>query len=132
MTDAYILFHSRAFRIGQSRDVKVYRFISEATVEENIYLRQVYKQVTEGEGRSERGEKGERERVSCSSFPQDIHNYIFWYSLPSNWPTWRWRAVKSGGISQLWQETRSNKGSSLAIPISLRCTDQAPTSHWIS
>ena len=61
MTDAYILFHCRAFRIGQSRDVKVYRFISEATVEENIYLRQVYKQVTEAGG--EEGERGERERV---------------------------------------------------------------------
>ena len=59
MTDVYILFHCRAFRIGQSRDVKVYRFISEATVEENIYLRQVYKQVTEGE--QERGE-GREER----------------------------------------------------------------------
>ena len=66
MTDAYILFHCRAFRIGQSRDVKVYRFISEATVEENIYLRQVYKQVTEEmgrggarEGRRERGERVE-------------------------------------------------------------------------
>ena len=60
--------------------MKVYRFISEATVEENIYLRQVYKQVTEGEGRSERGEKGESGRdtehsqMSCSSFPQDIHS----------------------------------------------------------
>ena len=35
----------RAFRIGQCRDVKVYRFITEGTVEEIIYLRQVYKQV---------------------------------------------------------------------------------------
>lgn len=34
----------RAFRIGQCRDVKVYRFITEGTVEEIIYLRQVYKQ----------------------------------------------------------------------------------------
>ena len=55
--------------------MKVYRFISEATVEENIYLRQVYKQVTEARevGRGERVERrrewrgresgeGERER----------------------------------------------------------------------
>lgn len=45
--------------------MKVYRFISEATVEENIYLRQVYKQVTEAKevGRGERVERGrERER----------------------------------------------------------------------
>ena len=43
--------------------MKVYRFISEATVEENIYLRQVYKQVTEARevGRGERVER-ERER----------------------------------------------------------------------
>ena len=45
--------------------MKVYRFISEATVEENVYLRQVYKQVTEARevGRGERVERGrERER----------------------------------------------------------------------
>ena len=64
--------------------MKVYRFISEATVEENIYLRQVYKQVTEERGRGgTRGEKGERResgrdtehsQMSCSSFPQDIHS----------------------------------------------------------
>lgn len=36
---------SRAFRIGQSRDVIVYRLITEGTVEEMVYLRQVYKQV---------------------------------------------------------------------------------------
>ena len=69
--------------------MKVYRFISEATVEENIYLRQVYKQVTEAkergrggarEGRRERGERRESGRdtehsqMSCSSFPQDIHS----------------------------------------------------------
>ncbi|XP_073527082.1 DNA excision repair protein ERCC-6-like 2 [Phyllobates terribilis] len=34
----------RAYRIGQSRDVKVLRLISLGTVEEIIYLRQVYKQ----------------------------------------------------------------------------------------
>ncbi len=34
----------RAFRIGQSRDVRVYRLVTEGTVEEMIYLRQVYKQ----------------------------------------------------------------------------------------
>lgn len=36
----------RAYRIGQRRDVKVFRMISSGTVEENIYLRQVYKQVS--------------------------------------------------------------------------------------
>lgn len=34
----------RAFRIGQRRDVDVYRLVAAATVEERIYLRQVYKQ----------------------------------------------------------------------------------------
>ncbi|XP_070564369.1 DNA excision repair protein ERCC-6-like 2 isoform X2 [Ptychodera flava] len=34
----------RAYRIGQQRDVKVYRLISVGTVEENMYLRQIYKQ----------------------------------------------------------------------------------------
>ncbi|XP_054843425.1 DNA excision repair protein ERCC-6-like 2 [Eublepharis macularius] len=34
----------RAYRIGQSRDVKVFRLISLGTVEEMMYLRQVYKQ----------------------------------------------------------------------------------------
>ncbi|XP_013393762.1 DNA excision repair protein ERCC-6-like 2 isoform X1 [Lingula anatina] len=34
----------RAYRIGQRRDVKVYRLISQGTIEENIYLRQIYKQ----------------------------------------------------------------------------------------
>ena len=38
-------FHGRAFRIGQSRDMKVFRLITEGTVEEMMYLRQVYKQV---------------------------------------------------------------------------------------
>ena len=37
--------YGRAFRIGQSRDVKVFRLITEGTVEEMMYLRQVYKQV---------------------------------------------------------------------------------------
>lgn len=36
----------RAYRIGQCRDVTVLRLISLGTVEEIIYLRQVYKQVT--------------------------------------------------------------------------------------
>lgn len=35
----------RAYRIGQCRDVTVLRLISLGTVEEIIYLRQVYKQV---------------------------------------------------------------------------------------
>ncbi|KAG1700925.1 DNA excision repair protein ERCC-6-like 2 [Nymphon striatum] len=35
----------RAYRIGQRKDVKVYRLISAGTIEENMYLRQIYKQV---------------------------------------------------------------------------------------
>lgn len=34
----------RAYRLGQTRNVRVYRLITAGTVEENIYLRQVYKQ----------------------------------------------------------------------------------------
>ncbi len=34
----------RAYRIGQTRDVEVYRLISVGTVEENVYARQIYKQ----------------------------------------------------------------------------------------
>ncbi|GAB1599533.1 hypothetical protein Ahia01_000230600 [Argonauta hians] len=37
----------RAYRIGQQRDVQVFRLISSASIEENIYLRQVYKQQLE-------------------------------------------------------------------------------------
>lgn len=33
----------RAYRIGQLRDVHVYRLITSGTIEENIYLRQIYK-----------------------------------------------------------------------------------------
>ncbi|KAJ8306296.1 hypothetical protein KUTeg_016841 [Tegillarca granosa] len=33
-----------AYRIGQRRNVRVYRLISAGTIEENMYLRQVYKQ----------------------------------------------------------------------------------------
>lgn len=41
------IFHlSRAYRIGQRRDVRVYRLISSGTIEEMMYLRQVYKQVS--------------------------------------------------------------------------------------
>ena len=40
-----IYFICRVYRLGQSRDVRVYRLITMGTVEENIYLRQVYKQV---------------------------------------------------------------------------------------
>lgn len=35
--------NSRAYRIGQKRDVHVYRLISSGCIEENIYLRQIYK-----------------------------------------------------------------------------------------
>ena len=133
--------------------MKVYRFISEATVEENIYLRQVYKQVTEareggrGEEEGESGEgslrrrgereRGERERGGegkgtmrriYKCLVADIHSG----APTSNWPTWQWRAVESGDISQPWRETGDNRGSSLAMSISLRCSDQAPISHWIS
>ena len=34
----------RAFRIGQRRDVEVFRLISSGTIEETIYARQIYKQ----------------------------------------------------------------------------------------
>jgi DNA excision repair protein ERCC-6-like 2 len=34
----------RAFRIGQRRDVEVYRLISQGTIEEVVYARQIYKQ----------------------------------------------------------------------------------------
>ncbi|XP_064606212.1 DNA excision repair protein ERCC-6-like 2 [Liolophura sinensis] len=34
----------RAYRIGQRRNVQVFRLVSAGTIEENIYLRQVYKQ----------------------------------------------------------------------------------------
>jgi len=37
----------RAYRIGQRRNVSVYRLISVGTIEENIYMRQIYKQVRE-------------------------------------------------------------------------------------
>lgn len=50
----------RAFRIGQSRDVKVYRLVTEGSVEEMIYLRQVYKQVRGGGRAPLRSEKGGR------------------------------------------------------------------------
>ena len=40
-----ILF-ARAYRIGQGRDVRVFRLVCSGTIEENIYLRQVYKQVS--------------------------------------------------------------------------------------
>jgi hypothetical protein len=34
----------RAFRIGQERDVEVYRLVAACTVEEQVYNRQLYKQ----------------------------------------------------------------------------------------
>jgi SNF2 family DNA or RNA helicase len=36
-------FSDRAHRIGQTRDVEVVRLISNGTIEEMIYLRQIYK-----------------------------------------------------------------------------------------
>ncbi|XP_068677020.1 DNA excision repair protein ERCC-6-like 2 [Montipora foliosa] len=59
----------RAYRIGQRRDVKVYRLISSGTIEEMIYLRQVYKQQLANiavKGTNERryftGVEGDKER----------------------------------------------------------------------
>ena len=34
----------RAYRLGQTRGVRVYRLITAGSIEENVYLRQVYKQ----------------------------------------------------------------------------------------
>ncbi|XP_052775381.1 DNA excision repair protein ERCC-6-like 2 isoform X2 [Mya arenaria] len=34
----------RAYRLGQQRDVQVFRLVSTGTIEENMYLRQIYKQ----------------------------------------------------------------------------------------
>jgi superfamily II DNA or RNA helicase len=34
----------RAYRIGQKRDVRVFRLITAGSIEENVYLRQIYKQ----------------------------------------------------------------------------------------
>ncbi len=34
----------RAFRIGQTRDVEVYRLLATGTLEEHVYRRQIYKQ----------------------------------------------------------------------------------------
>jgi len=34
----------RAFRLGQTKDTEVYRFISAGTIEETMYQRQIYKQ----------------------------------------------------------------------------------------
>eukprot|EP00803_Ostreobium_quekettii_P000740 evm.model.scf_636EXC.12 EVM.evm.TU.scf_636EXC.12 scf_636EXC:72695-73723(-) len=39
-----VLLQDRAFRIGQRRDVTVYRLIAAGTVEELVYTRQIYKQ----------------------------------------------------------------------------------------
>ena len=36
----------RAYRLGQGRDVSVYRLVTSASIEESMYLRQVYKQVS--------------------------------------------------------------------------------------
>ena len=47
----------RAYRLGQNRDVRIFRLILQGTIEENIYLRQIYKQqldnvaVSEGNAR---------------------------------------------------------------------------------
>lgn len=38
-----LLNEHRAYRMGQKRDVHVYRLISSGCIEENIYLRQIYK-----------------------------------------------------------------------------------------
>ena len=36
----------RAYRIGQTRDVEVFRLVSQGTLEEIVYARQIYKQAT--------------------------------------------------------------------------------------
>ena len=46
LLDVSFLVLCRAYRIGQRRDVEVFRLISAGSIEENIYLRQIYKQVT--------------------------------------------------------------------------------------
>ena len=48
----------RAFRIGQTEDVTVYRFLTRGMIEEMRYLRQVYKQQLKGE--EEQGKSGGR------------------------------------------------------------------------
>ena len=44
MTAPNLQAQDRAFRIGQRRDVEVFRLISQGTVEEIVYARQIYKQ----------------------------------------------------------------------------------------
>ncbi|CAL1534431.1 unnamed protein product [Lymnaea stagnalis] len=58
----------RAYRLGQTRNVQVFRLVSAGTIEENIYLRQIYKQqldeVAVGTGNARRyffGKQGDRE-----------------------------------------------------------------------
>ena len=41
MPTLFLFSVDRAYRLGQTRDVSVYRLISAGTIEENIYLRQV-------------------------------------------------------------------------------------------
>ncbi len=45
LTRMNLAFFFRAYRIGQGRNVRVFRLVCSGTIEENIYLRQVYKQV---------------------------------------------------------------------------------------
>lgn len=40
----FVFYICSAYRLGQQRDVRVYRLLSTATIEEFVYLRQVFKQ----------------------------------------------------------------------------------------
>jgi hypothetical protein len=61
----------RAFRIGQKRDVSVYRLIAAGTLEECIYDRQIYKtihaEIVEGNDAMARTFQGGR---ACGQLPQ--------------------------------------------------------------
>jgi len=47
----------RAWRIGQTRPVTVYRLITSGTIEEKVYHRQVYKQFLTNKARARRGSR---------------------------------------------------------------------------
>lgn len=47
----------RAYRIGQTRDVEVYRLVSQGTIEEIVYARQIYKQQMSNIGLSATSER---------------------------------------------------------------------------
>jgi DNA excision repair protein ERCC-6-like 2 len=49
----------RAYRIGQTRDVEVFRLVSQGTLEEIVYARQIYKQQQANIGYTASSQKGE-------------------------------------------------------------------------